>query len=247
MKKLTAFWERIPRPLRTILQIVAILLCVVICYGAIGAPPLTTEMQYRRVEQSHMIGPGRILGTETVSEGGQEKLLIAKSDSHLMLYSYSEGNKTKSFDLRYWETREDLSILIAGESLPFYHESQNFTLPIILFDKHPDAVRAEVSFRMFLGDYTDPQHKEPYEKHFHLESTRSHEGYFYFRIEHKAYTNHLYTKMLQALAEISVGYNNSEAIAATTPITVRLYNEAGEMIVNEIIYFRTPEDDLVRP
>jgi hypothetical protein len=86
-----------------------------------------------------------------------------------------------------------------------------------------------------------------YEKYFSLTADRINEGYFYFPIEYKAYTNIQYSSMLETLAAISSGSSWSPYDPVPIPVTVRLYNEAGEMIVNEIIYFRTPEDDLVRP
>ncbi|MBO5323036.1 MAG: hypothetical protein J6A88_02915 [Oscillospiraceae bacterium] len=249
MKKLSAFWARIPRPLRTILHIVAILLCVVIYYGAIGAPSLTTEMQYRRVEQSHMIGPGTILGTEAISGNGQQQLLIAKSDTHVMLYRYTEESKTTSYDLVYRKNHGDLMILAAGGRLPTYSVSEDFSLPVILFDNYPTAVRAEVEFTMSTPDdeYAYPHTTQHYQKHFFLESNRNNEGYFYFEIQHKAYTSRLYTKMLNAIVNISLGVNYSSAKDAIVPISVRLYDQNDQLILDQIIYFRTVTADGFRP
>ncbi|MBE6959581.1 MAG: hypothetical protein E7448_02525 [Ruminococcaceae bacterium] len=241
MKKLTAFWNRIPRPLLVLLHIVVILLCILMIYIASASPSFTAEMQYRRLEKSHMIGPATILGTETVT--GQDKILVAKTDTHLMLYFYTEGRKITSTDLLIRESHGDLTILPAAERLAMYSERSYIALPVILFDEYPEAVRAEVEFTIFLGDYTDPQQTMPYEKHFFLESTRANDGYFRFTIEHESYSNHLYTKMLQKLANVSRGVNYDGEFIANTPISVRLYDQNDQMITDQIIYFHPLKED----
>ena len=245
MKKLSTFFKRIPRPLLTALCLVGILLCLFVIYIAAGAPSFSPEMQYRRLEQSYMVGPATILGTETVT--GQDRILVAKNDTHLMLYFYTEDKTINSNDLLIRENHGDLTILPAAERLPMYFESHNFTLPVILFDEYPEAVRAEIEFTMFLGDYTDPQQTEPYEKHFSLESTRTNDGYFRFTIEHKAYSNRLYTKMLETLAYASRGYNNDGEIVAKIPFSVRLYDRNDQLITDKTIYFHPIEDDHTSP
>ena len=250
MKKLFAFWKRIPRPTRTIIYFACILLCMAIIIVLSKIPSYTAEMQYRRLEKQHMIGPAKILGTETLS-GGSAKLLVAKSDTELMLYRYWIGDYVdyNSTDLVCRKKHGDLTILAAGGNHHSYSHYNSFTLPIILFDEYPAAVRAEIEFHLFFGDYTDANFTIPYEKHFNLEATRTNEGYFCFPIEYKAYTNVKYSSMLNDLASISAGYYNSSEVIKYTPIpvTVHLYDENDQLIVDEIIYFRTIDDDLTRP
>lgn len=242
MRKLITLWKRIPRPLLVLIHIAVILLCIPMIYIASGSPSFTAEMQYRRLEKSHMVGPATILGTESVT--GQDKILVARTDTHLMLYFYTAGKKINSTDLLIRKSYGDLTILPAAEPFPMYTERSDFGLPIILFDAYPQAVRAELEFSMSLGDYTDPQQTVPYEKHFYLESTRTNDGYFRFTIEHKAYSNHQYTKMLQTLAYAARGYNGDGEIVAKIPFSVRLYDQNDQLITDKIVYFHTIEEDL---
>lgn len=243
MRKLTAFWKRIPRPLLVLIHMAVILLSILMIYIGIGMPSLTVEMQYRRLEKSHMVGPATILGTESAT--GQNKILIAKTDTHLMLYfyTYTVDKDFKSTDLLIRKSYGDLTILPSAEWIPMYTTRSDCVLPMILFDTHPQAVRAELEFTMFLGDYTDPQKTEPYEKHFLLESTRTNDGYFRFTIEHKANSNRLYTKMLETLAYASRGYNGDGEIVAKIPFTVRLYDANDQLITEKIIYFHPIKED----
>ena len=119
MKKLFAFWKRIPRPTRTIIYFACILLCMAIIIVLSKIPSYTAEMQYRRLEKQHMIGPAKILGTETLS-GGSAKLLVAKSDTELMLYRYWIGDYVdyNSTDLVCRKKHGDLTILAAGGNHP---------------------------------------------------------------------------------------------------------------------------------
>lgn len=237
MKKLIAFFRRIPRPVLTGLCVVGSLLCLLVIYIVIGAPSFSPEMQFRRLEHSYMIGPGDILGTE--SANGKEFLLVAKTDTQLMLYYYEKDTKTTSQDLLVREKNGTLTLMAGSGRLPIYTERSDFDLPMILFDDHPNAVRAEVEFTMFLGDYEDPAQTIPYKKTFFMEASRKNPGYFYFTIHHKAYTSPSYAKMFMAMAYMTYGYNYNEELVASTPITVRLYDRNDQLIVDEIIYFRT--------
>lgn len=250
MKKLITFWKSLRRPTRAIINIVAILLCLAIILILSDIPSLTAEMQYRRLEKQHMIGPAQILGTESPYENGASKLLIAKSDTEVMLHYYRDGDydNYNSTDLVCRKKQGALTILAAGGSTPSYSTSADISLPIILFDEYPGAVRAEVEFTLYFGDYADAGHKIPYEKHFNLAAARTNEGYFCFFIQCKAYTNAKYSSMLETLAAISAGYFTSSDTNKYIPIpvTVHLYDENDQLIVDQIIYFRTVEEDLLQ-
>ena len=251
MKKLFASWNRLRRSTRAVLNIVAIFLCLTIILILCDLPSFTAEMQYRRLEKQHMIGPAQILGTESLYEDGTTKLLIAKSNTEVMLHYYQDGDydNYNSTDLVCRKKQGALTILAAGGSTPRYSTYSDISLPIILFDEYPEAVRAEVEFTLYFGDYKDAGHTVPYEKHFNLDAARTNEGYFCFYIQCKAYTNTKYTSMLTTLAAISAGYHTSSDTNKYTPIpvTVHLYDKNDQLIVDEIIYFRTIEDDFATP
>ena len=247
MKKIAAFWNRLPRALRTLIQIIAIFLCLALAYLAAGSPAFTKEMEYRQLEKCYMLGPCTILGTETVSSDSHKKVMIGKDKTHLMLCPYTDGEELGYFSPIFREKHGDLTLLAAWDAendrIGIELEN-NFHLPIVLFDEHPEAVRAEVEFTMYAPA---EQSASGYKYDFFLESTRTTDGYFYFEIEHKANTNQLYTNMLRGIAYISHGFGGNNIIEPTEPITVRLYDQNDRLIVDEIIYFRSITADSFRP
>lgn len=249
MKKQSPSRKHLSRPAKTIIHISVILVCLIVVFLVHSFPSRTPEIQFRQLEKGYMVGPSTILGTETISlNNGPRKMIVAETDTDFILYDYVEYPSKEYWDFATKPTRlmvrkkhGDLTILAAGTMDVFYTDS-NFILPIVLYDDYPEAVRAEIEFYLFFSEYSDP-----YDCHFLLNATRSNEGYFCFPIVHNANTSEQYTKTLKKLWTISSGYPISISPTVPIPVTVRLYNEAGEMIINEIIYFRTPEDDLVRP
>ena len=236
MKKLM---KRIPRPLLVLIHIAVTLLCILMIYIILGSPSFTAEMQYRRLEKSHIVDPATILGTETVS--GKGKILIAKSDTQLMLFFYNDGIIVNSTDLLIRDSYGDLTILPAVELLSSYTERKNYGLPIILFDTYPQAVRAELRFTMLLETYKNNSPELTIQKEsFILKATRTNDGYFRFNIEH---SNHM-SKMLETLANASRGYNNDDALIAEIPFSVRLYDANDQLITDQIIYFHPITEDL---
>ena len=237
MKKLM---KRIPRPLLVLIHIAVTLLCILMIYITLGSPSFTAEMQYRRLEKSHMVDPATILGTETVN--GKDKILIAKNDTQLMLFFYNDGITVSSTDLLIRENCGDLTILPAVELLSDYRERANYGVPIILFDEHPQAVHAELRLTIPLEVYNNSGQATIQNETYLLKSTRVSDGYFRFNIEH---SNRM-SKMLETLANASRGYNNDDALIAEIPFSVRLYDANDRLIVDEVIYFRTIEEDLLQ-
>lgn len=233
MKKIAAFWRRLPRALRALIQIIAILFCLVLAYLAAGSPALTREMEYRQWEKSHMMGPCTILGTETVSTNNAKKVMIGKDKTHLMFCTYTKGEDLRYHSIMFVEKYGDLNLLAAWD--PYYDRlsnDHNYTLPLILYDEYPAAVRAEVAFTLYA-----PEESSNYKYDFFLESTRTNDGYFYFEIEHKAHCNQHYTNMLASMAYISHNFSTRDTGDPIAPITIRLYDQNDQLIVDEIIYF----------
>ena len=244
MKKHPAQRKGLPRPALAMIYTFTICLLMAIALIAIHFPIPTPETQFRRLEQGNMVGPARILGKETVSENG-ERLLIAASDTQLMLYRYKEdefspfADKDKlSTDLVCRKKHGNLTILAAGGRKPHFSSSHEFNLPIILFDAYPQAVRAEVEISFPLDTWD--------EINLLLHSNRSHEGYFYFSIHCPIGEDQRYISDLERLAAISAGYSFNYYHPVPVPATIRLYDANDRLVVDEVIYFRTIEEDLLQ-
>ena len=232
--------KRIPRPLLVLIHIAVTLLCFLMIYISLGFPSFTAEMQYRRLEKSRMVDPATILGTETVN--GKNRILIAKSDTQVMLFFYTDGITVNSTDLVIREKCGDLTLLPAVELLSNYRERANYGAPIILFDEYPQAVRAELRLPIPLEVNNNSGHTTMQNEVYLLKSTRESDGYFRFTITH---SNRM-SRLLKRLANASRGYNGDDVLIAENPFTVRLYDANDQLIVDKTIYFRTIEDDLLQ-
>ncbi|MBE6976301.1 MAG: hypothetical protein E7439_03790 [Ruminococcaceae bacterium] len=250
MKKLITAWKRLPRPVRTIVHVIVILLCIGIAYIAIGIPFDSAEAQFRRLEQSHMIGPSDILGTETISVEHRQKLLIAESDSNVMLYRYYIEDEVNSIDLVCRAKTGKLTVLAAGGQRPSHSgiNIYDIDLPVVLFDDYPNAVRAELDITL-IGDYINDKYdpEKRYERTYNLEATRSNPGYFYFLIHHEAYTNSRDPALLQRFAEISSGYDYRAHLHWSVPVAVRLYDNQENLIHEETVYIRSYAAEVLLP
>ena len=239
MKIRGAFTRQLSRPARTIMHILACILCLSVIYIAVGSPAFTPKTQYRRLEKSHLIGPATILGTETISESNGEKILIAQTNSQVMLYRYHEGIRVTSSDLVCRQKTGSLTVLAAGGQNPILRNHRGITLPVILFDNHPHAVRAELEITLTgdrLEDKYDPDLR--FEKHYTLEATRINSGYFYFTIFQEANGDQRVADLLQRLADISSSNSRSSYIGSI-PVNVRLYDNSNTLIHTELLHIRS--------
>ena len=253
MKKHPAKRKGLSRQVQTVIHLFVILLCVTLVLLVKSIPSSTPEEQFRRLEQGYMIGPSIILGTENLSKSGQGKLLIAKSDTDLMLYRYTESEfrqspekNIRSTDLVCRKKNGDLTILAAGGRSPYFHNGTESYLPIVLFDEYPEAIRAEIEFTLSIDTYKDTDGIVRDESLFRLNSTRTNAGYFYFTIYHSAKADEGYSQMLGKLASMTSNRGNVYYTPTPIPVTVHLYDINNQLIVDQIIYFQHPDEDLLQ-
>ena len=253
MKKHPVKRKGLSRKVRTLIHLFVILLCVTLVLLVKSIPSSTPEEQFRRLEQGYMIGPSNILGTETISKSGDLKLLIAKSDTDLMLYRYAESEyrqftekSNRSTDLVCRKKNGDLTILAAGGRSPYFSNNTEPYLPIVLFDEYPEAIRAEIEFTLSIDTYKDTEGIVRDESLFRLNSTRTNDGYFYFTISPSVKANEGYLQMLVKLASMTSNWGNVGYTPTPIPVTVHLYDKNNQLIVDQTIYFQHPDEDLLQ-
>lgn len=247
MRKLKQFWKSIPRKGKIAINLLLMALVSFGIYLFLGCPAFTAEQRYRRAERAHMVGPAKILEIYAPEGSNYQYVLVAEEPGAVIFYLYSDIPGSTG-DLYYREKTGDLTVLAAPNILPGSSSMQVVDLPVFLFDEYPEALRAELEITL-----SETVNDEYFEKTYHLESSREAEGYFHFNIHAEAegtYTD-LYGFTLPnelgaegiVLRQFSqmCGYADSFNLRPQ-PVTVRLYDESGALILEETLQIRCVSD-----
>lgn len=240
MKRIKRLWLNIPRKTRIAINLLAIFLLCFALYIFLGCPTFTPEQRYRRAERTHMVGPAKILGIYDSESPGYQYVLVADEGDGVIFYLYSDVRGSKE-NLYYREKTGDLTVLAAPNIPAYSSDAQVLNLPVFLFDNYPEAVRAELEFTL-----SETVNDVYFEKTYRLESTREEDGYFHFNIHAEApgtytdeygfeHSNELGAEAI-VLSQFSqmCGYADSFNLRPQ-PITVRLWDEKDELILEEEI------------
>ena len=230
MRKFLAWRRGIPRPVRIVRNILLAAVLLFLFYVFCGCPDMTAEQTYRRAEERNLVGPGEILGILNVNiSGGYDRLLLAETDAGVVQFCYRYENlgfwKGHSFssyegDLIYRE-KEGVVTLMAATGEAYGSDRGEKTLPIILFDDCPKAVRAELDLRL-TGEYNSSD----YDFTYHLNAQRTAGGYFAFDLTSISETE----KENYAISQVSRLYEESGGAGEEIPAAVRLYSQFDELI-----------------
>lgn len=242
MKKLKAWWKAIPRPVRIVCNLVLAVILLALFYIFRGSPDMTPEQAYRRAEVRNLVGPGEILGILNVDiNGGYTHLLLAETEQGVVQYCYREENLGFIFgahtvssyegDLIYRKKGDVVTLMAAtGQMWP---EQETMSLPIILFDDCPKAVRAELDLRL-----TGELNSVEYDYSYHLQATRESGGYFVFELK----TTGGGEREAWAITQVSELYREAGGHGAAIPAVVRLYDQNDQVIYEEESAFCTDAD-----
>lgn len=226
MKTLRKLWRGIPRKARIAIHICVIFLSLIALYTFFGAPTLSAAQAFRRYEKANMVGPAQILGTVKLEEGygSYRQMLIADDGDAISLFFYDHAAHEDP-KLIYREKTGDLTVLGAPYPTDARTRKTNCFYPIFLFDEYPEAVRAELELTLS-AEYFG----EGFEKTYSLTAQRSNPGYFKFLL--RTYNRSglgVEGYAIQVMALIS-GYEGKSFRDWSVPVTVKLYNEADELI-----------------
>ena len=230
MRKLLAGRRDIPRPVRIVRNILLAAVLLFLFYVFCGCPDMTAEQAYRRAEERNLVGPGEILGILNVNiSGGYDRLLLAETDAGVVQFCYRNENlgflKGHSFssyegNLIYREKEGVVTLMAAtGEMYGSYRGEK--TLPLILFDDCPKAVRAELDLRL-----TGKHNSSNYDFTYHLDAQRTAGGYFAFDLISISETE----EENFAISQVSRLYQESGGAGEEIPAAVRLYSQFDELI-----------------
>ena len=235
MKKARRFWNSLPKLPRFLLNLLVITGLIFAIYTFISAPPFTSEIQYRRVEKANMIGPAEILGIESVSYSGYDRILLAYDGMGAILYAEST-DRLHEPELIYREKSGNVTILMAPDPAAYNVTDTMRTATLFAFDNCPEATRAELTITL-KTDYRG----EAFEKTYTMESRRTNPGYFRF---HLNCTNPgglgAESFALSVLSSIA-GYVGRYHMDTVLPASIRFYDNQGQLLGEEHISLRPVE------
>lgn len=191
----------------------ALILLIPMYLLASGVSLRETESRFRRLEAAEFLGPMEILGQLETGAGNYPDALLAADDDTAAVYLYSPYG-----ELLLSERRDGPFTLLSGayvSSLSWYAQQEEpLVLPLILFDRHPKAVRAELTIAS--GDIC-----------WTLASTRDGSGWFLFDLDSTGFQTEEY-QALESLHAMTTRGPDGELLC-----TVRFYGAAGDLIARE--------------
>ena len=182
MKKLKKLWRRIPRPVRVVCNILAILMVLSTFYVSIGAPTLTKEQAFRREERANLLGPSTILFNEKVENYQYGTLIVGETDHGVITWVDDSW-----YGLNYHEKTGDITVVSAPKYW-FDWGGSDFaaSLPVFVLHEYPEAEYAWL-FLDIEGTYTHNLNGENLNETLNhspgLWSNEGSNGFFYFTLD----------------------------------------------------------------
>ena len=230
-KSIKKRWQKLPMRLRAIANLLGILLSLFLIYVMIGSPVFSVKDAYRRTEKANLVGPSEILAQVRLKDTPYDHLVLAKAEDSVTLFTFSRGKR--GGELVYIETEGPLTMAAAPDST-YYPLETKAVIPVVLFDSHPSAVRAEVELTLS-AVWKD----KPEQRTYTLSADREYEGCFLFTIE--ATGSPMLGgegMLLQTLLQVT-GNSMADTADLSIPATVRLYDEAENLLAEETITIRS--------
>lgn len=207
------------RKLRVAVCTAVLLLCIPLHYIAAGCPPLNLEHQFRRAEKAQWVGPAYMLGTmELENARFYDRVLLADDAFGVTMYLFRDDSD--SGELHYRTKTGDLTVLAVPNFNILANDRDQIELPIIAFNRNAKAVRAELELVVDDGSAVQT---------YHAEAKRENEGYFCFTVSQSGWTSQV--SALRSVSEVSS--SDSEDLYRRFPVTVRLYDQNGQLLQEE--------------
>lgn len=224
-------WQKFPMRLRAVANLLGILLSLFLIYVMIGSPVFSVQDAYRRAEKANLVGPSDILAQVRMKGTPYDHLVLAKGETSVTLFSFSRGKR--GGELVYIETEGSLTIAAAPDNT-YYPLETKAVIPVVLFDSHPAAVRAEVELTLS-AVWKD----KPEQRTYTLSADREYGGCFLFTIEATdSPTLGSEGMLLQTLLQVT-GNSMADTADLSIPAAVRLYDETDNLLAAETITIRS--------
>lgn len=245
MKQIKNLWKKIPRPYRSLCNLMVALVAVLVLYVSIGSPAFSREHLFRRTERSNFVGPSTILFHEKVENYDYSYIIVGETERGVVTFALG-GETSENFN--YFKKTGDIMVISAPTSrhLPDFVGDGNeaIQLPVFVIDKYPDAVYAQLEVSVdgvFNCGYQEAD--IPLDQTFYAESTREYEGCFCFSFD-LPHLDDLAEKgidftchgteghALDALA-LTFTHPDRNNHTGTITATIRLYDEDGTLLIEQ--------------
>lgn len=219
----------LPRSVRAVVFLLLALLLALTVYVGLGSPPLNAEMTFRRAERAHMVGPSKILAEFSNGQQFPRRVIIAETESSHILYTVQQ--QEYGYRRFYTNPKEGqidnytLRVYPKTEPVALYTVSMTNTSPVqlALFDRHSDAVRAEMETTV-----TFLYREELCTMDIRADSDREYDRFFLFSISKPQGSSEQWYNAMSQLTSRS-----TETGEEKTVVTIRLYDANGILIGTE--------------
>lgn len=201
MKKIREKWAKIPRSLRAVSNSLMILLLLYLCWCSSGKPLHNNILEYRRMEKTHLLGPGTIVHELKPYYGVEEypvdhygefnHTIVSETHEGIIFFGMDEfSDGDPYYTLTYQEKTGDISLAVPPTSIwDWSSHNWQLYLPIYVFHEYPEAFRAELDLTIagtwdinYGSDYIREHHFEDYVRSYSLKSRHRTEDFFLFSI-----------------------------------------------------------------
>ncbi|MBR4864105.1 MAG: hypothetical protein IKU07_05965 [Oscillospiraceae bacterium] len=236
-EKLEAFLDKIPPKVQVAINVLLILVMPVLIYMFMGAPVLNAEHGFRRAEKENLVGPGVILGSEEISGAFADTLLVGETESGVLLYTHNHDELNPLDPLTYWERRGDIMVCGIYTILSSITPPDGDDLQLVVFDNHPEAVRATVEAELF---WENAETGKQYRYRYDFSGERKNSGYILVThdLQWSSYQGNNPELPENAAIHAFTSYAGSEGYRAPAGeflATVRLYAADGSLVAEETV------------
>ena len=196
------------------LWLAALILLIPLYLHTSGISLRSAEQRFRRMEAAELLGPMEILGRMETGIGSRPRAILAADEHTAAVYLYGPGNELLLSKKR----EQDFTLLCAGyvgSTGWFLSQQDRPPLPLILFDRHPKAVRAVLTVADESVSWT-------------VESVRDGSGWFRFDLMLPETCSEAQIQAFDALYAMAA-QNRDPSLTCT----VRFYGATGELIAEE--------------
>lgn len=245
--KIDAWLDKIPLKIQVLINVSLLCILAVFLYTFLHGPTISMEHQYRRAAQQSLVGPGEILGIESLSTAWFDKLVVAQTQEGVILYAGEHTNQETINFLVYRPFDEDIMVCGSPALLSSIAPPKGDPLTIILFDRYPEAVRAELDIELF---WENNQTGRQYRYQYALSGERSNAGYFRLDMDYawKGYIGIEEHPEDAAINQFTAHSRDASyrAPEGEYPATVRLYDAEGKQVCCKEFYVFPQEGQVDR-
>lgn len=160
MKRLKAWFSRVPRPVRACADLLLAALLLAVCYAASGCPSFGIRDAFRRAEKAELTGPSRILDVVDVPRdwavSGYSRLVVADAGEEILFFPQATPRGSTSMDGKLFRREKEdglLAVPAPCDGIFSPDRGGDTVLPLFLFadDERAVTVRAELTLSSAYG------------------------------------------------------------------------------------------------